>query len=235
MRCLNSLTCLLLLAMATGAEAQEKPAAGLQVDKDKRTVTIPCAIAPRKIDNPSYKEIYPIEVIACWPWHQDPKVRGQKAHETVVAFDRALKPSDVAKALESIGLKPGKPAYGENTKATGPEVTLTLVFPSADGSMREVPIEKLLVDRKTGKPLPLLKWHFTGSAMKQPDPEKADMVYGADLTGTLIAIFPVTNETVLQSHLTMKEEPLIKLETNKTGDNALPKEGTPVKLVIKAK
>ena len=59
-------------------------------------------MAPRKIDDPRYKEIYPIEVVACWPF---PK--GQKAHETVVTIE--VKPSAVHKALESLGLKPGTP------------------------------------------------------------------------------------------------------------------------------
>jgi len=54
-------------------------------------------------------------------------------------------------------------------------------------------------------------------------------MYGADLSGTLIAIFPVTNETVLQTSLTMAEEKFLKLEMN---TKLLPKEGTPVKLVI---
>jgi hypothetical protein len=39
----------------------------------------------------------------------------------------------------------------------------------------------------------------------------------------------VTDDTVLQSALTMKEEPLIKLDTNK---KTLPPEGAPVALVL---
>jgi hypothetical protein len=97
---------------------------------------------------------------------------------------------------------------------------------------RRVPIEKVLVDNKTGKSLPPLKWHFTGSVQAQPDPTKDEKVYAADLTGTLIAVFPVTDETVLQTSLTMKEEPLIKMETNK---QVLPAEGTAVTLVIELK
>src|SRR6266542_2990574 len=77
---------------------------GITVDKDKRTVTIACSIAPRKL--PNLKQIYPIEVIATFP-----APRGQKAHETVVNFD--VKPSDVHKALVGLGLKPGKPGLGE--------------------------------------------------------------------------------------------------------------------------
>jgi hypothetical protein len=215
------LACTLPVLLADEAKS------GLIVDQAKRTITIPCTVAPRKL--PNLDQVYPLEVIATYP-----APKGQKAHETVVCLGD-VKPSQVHKALEQLGMKPGKPARGEGTKAAGPEVALFLVMSGPDGAEREVPIEKTLIDRKTGKALPPLKWHFTGSVMKQPDPEKPDMVYGADLTGTLISIFPVTDETVLQSSLTMKEEPLIKLETNKMGDNALPKEGAPVKLVIKVK
>jgi hypothetical protein len=207
---------------AVSAWAAE-PAAGLQIDKAKKTVTIPCIVAPRKL--PHLQEIYPIEVIAC---HPHPK--GKKAHETVVIFD-GVKPSEVHKALEQLGLKPGKPAKGEGAKAEGPEVAVALEVTGPDGP-KETPIEKFLVDRKTGKPMPALKWHFTGSAMSQPDPEKPDKAYGADLSGTLIAIFPVTDETVLQTNLTMKDETLIKLETNKS---SLPKEGEKVRLIIRVK
>ena len=65
--------------------------------------------------------------------------------------------------------------------------------------------------------------------MKQIDPTKDEKVYAADQTGTLIAIFPVTNQTVFQTNLTMKEERFVKLETDK---KILPKEGTPVKLIL---
>jgi len=86
-----------------------------------------------------------------------------------------------------------------------------------------------MVDRRTGKPLPSLRWYFTGSAFRQPDPNKDYKVYGADLAGTLIAIFPVTDETVFQTNLTMKESTLLRLETNR---NVLPDEGTAVRLII---
>ena len=200
--------------------AQDMPADAIQVDKEKKTVTIACKIAPRKL--PNLSEIYPIEVIAALP-----APKGQKAHETVVTFD--AKPSDIHKALESLGLKPGKPAKGEGATAAGPEVKIFLDLPGAGGLNRRLPIEKALVDRKTAKTMPPLKWIFTGSIAKQPDPNKPETVYGADTSGTLIAIFPVTDETVFQTNLTMKEEPLIKLDTNA---KVLPEIGTDVQLVI---
>jgi hypothetical protein len=207
-----------MVALMVGADAMA--AEGITVDKEKKTVTVAGKVAPRKL--PNLEQIYPIEVIATWPLEK----KGQKAHETVVNFE--AKPSEVHAALESLGLKPGKPAKGEGAKASGPEVKVFVEM--ADG--KRVAIEKTLVDRKTGKTMPMLKWYFTGSAMTQPNPEKDEKVYGADLTGTLIAAFPVTDECVIQTNLTMKDEPLLKLETDK---KVLPAEGTPIKIVIEAK
>jgi hypothetical protein len=202
----------------------EKPNPLVVIDKAKKTVTVPCAIAPRKL--PNLNEIYPIEFIACYPAPQ-----GQKAHETVVTF-KDVKPSDVHRALELLGLKAGKPARGEGQKAEGPEVKLYLEFTGADGKPQRVDVAKSMVFRDSGKPIPELKWHFTGSVVKQPDPEKDDQVYAADLTGTLITLLPVTDETVFQSHLTLKDETAFKLETDK---KLLPREGTAAKLIIEVK
>jgi hypothetical protein len=206
---------------ARGAEETIGP--GVVADKEKRIVVIDAKVAPRKIDDPRYKEVYPIEVIACWPF---PK--GQKAHETVVTIE--AKPSDVHKALETLGLKPGAPVMGEAKKPPqGPAVNVYLEVPGPDDRPRKLAIDKVLVDPKTNRPMPKVEWRFTGSVMSKPDPNKDDKVYGADLTGTLIAIFPVTDQTVFQTNLTMKEEKYVKLETNK---KLLPKEGTPVKLIL---
>jgi hypothetical protein len=212
----------LLLLSASARAADPEPPAGVKVDKAKRTVTIDAKVAPRQL---AYLkgEIYPIEVIACWP-----HPRGKKAHETIVTIE--AKPSEVHKALESLGLKPGKPVMGESKDVPqGPEVNVYIEVPREGGKARRVPVERTLLDPKTGRPMPKVKWRFTGSVMSQADPSKPEKTYGADLTGTLIAIFPVTNETVLQTNLTMKEEKYLKLETDK---KILPKEGAPVKLVI---
>ena len=197
-------------------------AQGVKVDKARKAVIIDAKVAPRKLAK--YDQIYPVEVIACWP---DPK--GQKAHETVVTID--AKPSDVHKALESLGLKPGKPAHGEKAEAVGPVVKISLEIPDGGGT-RKLSIHRFLIDPKTKQGFPRdVKFRFTGSAMRKPDPTKSDQVYGADMSGTLIAIYPVTDETVCQSSLTMKEEKYLKLEV----DSALiPKVGTPVKLIIEA-
>jgi hypothetical protein len=90
-----------------------------------------------------------------------------------------------------------------------------------------LPIAHTLVDR-TGKSLPPLTWHFTGSSFRQPDPEKEEFTYGANLTGTLITIYPVTDDTVIQSNLTLRDESMWRLETSKT----LPPPGKAATLII---
>ncbi len=227
-RICTPLVVVLLVPAALVGGGNQQPA-GIKVDKAKRTVTIDARIAPRKLaylQKPGMPPvIYPIEVIACLP---HPK--GKKAHETIVTIDAM--PSAVHKALAEIGLKAGKPVMGESdTPPAGPEVKVFLEIPDVGGDVRRIPIERALVDMKTGKQPKKLQFRFTGSAMKQADPTKAEKSYGADITGTLGVIFPVSDDTVLQTHLTMKEEKYLKLETN---TKLLPKEGTAVKLVLVA-
>jgi hypothetical protein len=215
--------CGILLAALPAQAADEGASRGIRIDKQARSITIDAKVAPRKLEYLK-GEIYPIEVIACWP-----HPRGKKAHETVVTID--VKPSAIHKAMESLGIKPGTPVMGESKQPPqGPEVKLFIEVMTPEGKSKRIPIDKTLIDPKTKLPLPKsVRWRFTGSVLSKPDPNKPETVYGADLTGTLIAIFPVTNETVFQTNLTMKEEKYLKLETN---PHYLPKEGTLVKLVI---
>ncbi len=213
-----------LLAIATiSASGGDIP--GIKIDKDKKTITIDAKIAPRKLEHLK-GEIYPLEVIATLP---HPK--GKKAHETIVNIDVA--PSAVHKAVESLGLKPGTPVMGESKDPPqGPEFDVFLEIAGPDGEAKRVSIDKCMVDRKSGKPFPkTVKWRFTGSKMVQLDPNKKDLTYGADDSGTLMVIFPVSDLTVMQTNLTMEFEKYMKLETN---EKVLPKVGTPVKLILQA-
>ena len=212
----------LAVGLAFAAPADDPKAGGVAVDTAKKAVTVEAKVAPRKL--PHLTEVYPVEVLATFPFKEG--VKG-KAHETVLVTD--AKPSQVHKALESLGLKPGKPAKGEGTKAQGPEVNVFLEVPQAGGLPKRLTLDKVLIDPKTKKPPPKVKVLFTGSGRAQPDPNKPDTVYGADVTGTLLALFPVTDETVLQTAWTMAEEKYLKLDVNA---DVLPKEGSPVKLVI---
>jgi hypothetical protein len=213
------LACSLSWETMAAQEKKDKPA--VVVDEAKKTVTVDAKVALRKL--PNLDQIYPIELIAGWS-----APRGKKAHEIVVAVD--VDPSEVHKGLEKLGLKPGKPAKGEDTKAEGPVVNVFMEVPDAAGGTKKVSMEKVLLDPKTKKPAPKMTFIFTGSVMSAPDPNNpAVKKYGADLTGSLIVLFPVSDETVLQTSWTMKEEKYLKLEVN---SDVMPKEGGAVKLVI---
>ena len=222
---------LLILAliggMASGADVKLPDA--IKVDKETKTVTVDAKVAPRKL--PHLEQSYPIEVIACWGYVKDAKPgdkNGKKSHETIVTID--VMPSEVFAAMGQLGLKPGKPALGENAKVEGPDVNIYIDVPQGDGPAKRYPLDKILVDPKTNKPMPKgVKFKFTGSAPAKAEPGKVAKEFGADNTGTLIVIFPVDAETVFQSTLTMKEEKYLKLDVKK---DTLPKEGDPVKLVL---
>lgn len=225
MRRLLPLALLLFAPAAFGAD--DKLPDGIMVDKEKKTVTIDAKVAPRKV----LEEVYPIEVIACWAYKKDPKPgdrAGKKAHETVVTID--VLPSEVARAMEQLGAKAGKPGYGEDIAAEGPEVNIYIDVPQKEADPKRLTLDKVLIDPKTKKPMPKgVKFKFTGSGPRKATGDQKEVPFGADASGSLIYIFPVDVETVFQSTLTMKEEKFLKLEVNK---DLLPKEGDPVKLVI---
>lgn len=224
---------LLLVVGATDAqEKKDQKTTGVTVDMTKKSVSIDAKVAPRKLAHLKGEQ-YHIELIASWG---HPK--GKKAHETVLTVE--CDPSEVHKALERVGLKPGKPAKGAapkegdpDPKAQGPEVNVFIEVPDGAGGTKRLTLEKVLMDPKTRKAPPKMSFVFTGSVLTAPDPNRPDdKKYGADLTGSLICLFPVTDEVVLQTGWTMKEEKFLKLDVR---PDVLPKEGSPVKLVIEAK
>jgi hypothetical protein len=220
---------ILLAAVGTTAAQDKKDSpAGVIVDPTRRAVIVEAKVAPRKL--PNLDKVYPIELVAGWG-----APKGKKAHEIIVAFD--ANPSEVHKGLEKLGLKPGKPAKGGPSKegepfpkAEGPVVNVYFEVPDGAGGMKKLAVEKVLIDPATKKPPPKMTFIFTGSVMSAPDPNKPDeKKYGSDLTGSLICLFPVTDEVVLQTLWTMKEEKYLKFDVN---PDVLPKEGGAVRLVI---
>ena len=74
-------------------------------------------------------------------------------------------------------------------------------------SMAKVTIDKAMIDPKNGKPFPkTVEWRFTGSALTQPDPNKEEKVYGADLTGNWVVSNPNADGTVRKTYFDLKQE-----------------------------
>ena len=198
---------------------------GIFIDREKSRVVVDVEIAPRKL--PHLKQIYPIEVMVTG-------AQGKKVHETVLLSGAS--PLQVHRALEKLGLKAGRPGIGDKSPPTGPEVRIWLEFPGRFGLSKKVDLASAVVDRRTGLALDdgattagrRVRWFFTGSAMVQADPSSEKEIYGAEFSGTLVTIFPVTDETVFQSNLGMDAESLFNLEVA----GILPSIGTKAKLLI---
>lgn len=229
--------CLLLLvgafvldgALLQSQEKKDGVPAGIVVDKDAKTLTIEAKMAPR-IVLPNQKDPYRLEVIATAPYAPGKTPSGEKAHETIVTIDSAIKPSHVQMALESLGLKAGTPVMGEG-EPKGPAVNVYFLVPDSTGLPRKVTLDRAMIDKKNGKPFPKnVEWRFTGSSFAADSGKPKE--YDADKSGTFLSIFPVTSKTVFQTSLTVKYEPLMDLEVN---TKVMPKVGTPVKLVIEVK
>ena len=93
----------------------------------------------------------------------------------LIAF---AKPSDIHRALQFIGTEPGEPVDPAALRfwAKGESFILSIV--GTNGSARR--IESLLMDRRTGRPLPEDGFMFTGSKMLPTLDDRSRRVYAAD-------------------------------------------------------
>lgn len=198
---------------------------GIVIDKKNSRLIVDVEIAPRKL--PHLKQIYPIEVMVTGS-------EGKKAHETVLISK--VSPRRVHRALEQLGLKAGRPGIADKRPPVGPEVRIWIEYPGRSGLSKKVDLASAVVDRRTGlaldggisSPGSRVRWLFTGSALVRPDPTSEQRAYGAEFSGTLVTIFPVTDETVFQSSLGMDAEALFNLEVA----GILPPVGSKVRLLI---
>ena len=215
-------TAIICLGAGAGAGGGRR---GILVDRKRARVIVDVEIAPRKL--PHLKQIYPIEVMVAG-------AEGKKAHETVLISE--VSPLQVHRALEELGLEAGRPGIADKRPPSGPEVRLWLEYPGRFGLSKKVDLASAVVDRRTGLALDggastagrRVRWLFTGSALVKADPRSEEEIYGAEFSGTLVTIFPVTDETVFQSTLGMDAEALFNLEVA----GVLPAIGSKARLLI---
>ena len=89
------------------------------------------------------------------------------------------RPSDVHKALEFIGMRPGQPFNPAKLRfwSKGERVRLTVGPMEAD---ELIPFESMVTDKNTQEPLPADGFVFTGSYMVTMPGERSQRVYAAD-------------------------------------------------------
>ena len=139
------------------------------------------------------------------------------------------KPSAIHRAVKFIGREPGEPFDPESLRfwAKGEPFVLSLV----EDKKRPVRLEQLLIDRRTGKPLPERGFLFTGSQMVPDSDEPKKQVYAADYyqPKAIVSLFNSTFSVLEVPYRAPKSE--VYQNTVVNPDHAFP-EGTLLTLVI---
>ncbi len=204
----------------------------IKTDKDKREVRV--AAETTKRTTPQGKA-WPIEVFLC--------VERGKMHETV--FHTSAKPSELHKALESIGLKKGEPALpaestenGKYVEPKGDKVDVFVEWTNTDGKMRREPWNKMVVtgqgsgdptksvQRGEMKEVAAMSWLFVGSRMGI-NPDSGAPIYGADDNKSIATVNHNDVTAVLQLPGGDKEGFIFDTST------AVPPPGTKVTLILR--
>jgi acylphosphatase len=192
-------------------------AAELQIDEKEHRVSFDAKVARQNI----YAELKgALEYLIVVP--------GGKEYEAL--FVAPVNLQAVYDALVKIGVKVGAPARDDGTTYTLPKGGRVRVFVEyADGKeTRRVRAEALVHDAVANKAMAETDWVFTGSR-KANDPETGDPILQAMLVKNMASLHH-TDATVLLQNPSKEEQ---QEQRYKAGPN-VPKEGTPVKIVLEA-
>lgn len=202
------------VAVALAAQNTEKP----EIDEKAGTV----GFTARAVKQDVYAELKGVIEYAIVN-------KGGKAYESL--FEAGVDPLALREALQKVGIEPGKPAYedddGKAHPPTGGKLAIRVEWKDGDKARSE-PLEAFITDTTTGKAMAPVQWLFTGSkkgfvpALERPD----FMVLN---TNNLVALHH-GDGTVLVTN------PVASTSGNryKTNKDLLPKEGTPVRIVMQA-
>lgn len=128
--------------------------------------------------------------------------------------------------IQQIGVKPGHPA-SEDKPAEGGKLAISVEWREGD-KVRVEPIESFIIDEEAKKPLEHIQWIFFGS--------KRGYVPELDAMGLLV----VTTKNLVGLYqgdptpLIVNPAPLMTGHRYRINKQLLPKEGTPVKIILEA-
>lgn len=137
-----------------------------------------------------------------------------------------IDPMKLFEGLKKIGAKPGHSA-NESATAEGDKLKITVEWKDGDKTLTE-PIEAFIYDEDTKKTLEKKGWIFAGS--------KEGYVPEIDATGLMV----VSSKNLMGLYqgdptpLITNPAPIITGHRYKANKELLPKEGTPVKIIIEA-
>lgn len=140
-------------------------ATGIGIDREQRRVTVPARTTEVWAQDPVEFILIPLE--------------SGKDYEALAVT--RISPSAVHRALEEIGLKPGRPVNERMTRfwPRGARLRIMVEWQDEEGEPRRERVGALLLDRRTGEPLPDEGFLFTGSRMITIEGEEKP-VYAAD-------------------------------------------------------
>jgi len=229
-------------APAAAATAGTSPAAAapaplpalpfITIDTATRTVTVEAAIAV-DVHDPETPRVW-LEVLACSP--------DSKEHESLVVT--RARPSHIHAALLLIGMQAGEPGRVEwvggkvePIAPRGPGVDVSFVVTKADGTKQTVSPAEWITLSSTGKPPAKLEFLFAGSGFTRTPSAAAvaagASAYAADNAGTIVGLTTFGTETIAMVEVWSPDSGLQAPEF--LASSALPKQGTSVKMVLRAK
>ncbi|MCB9863863.1 MAG: hypothetical protein H6820_10950 [Phycisphaerales bacterium] len=211
---------------STATRPADPPASTVEATKPRRIeykpgITLDYAKLQVEIDAQVILRRGELELFA---WSKAPV---PKEHETILVVD--AKPSDVYAALGLIGLTPGTPPHFDaQTKmpipATGDRVDVFVRYRKNNRDV-EHSICDWAIDKSRDQPLTRRAWVFCGSHPTE------NGTFAADIEGTLVTVvdFPTSLLSLAETHSESNAD--LWLVANR---DAIPDEGTPVKLILRA-
>ncbi len=162
-----------------------------------------------------------IEYLAC--------AEGGKTYESILILH--CKPTEFYEALMKIGLKPGSPAYddesGNHVMPEGDKVRIFVEWEDPKGKLARFRAEDLIYNKKTEKPMEHVSWLFVGSQFME-DPVTEEQVLQAELTGSIVSTHHGDQTVILQNPLPEATDESIYSVNSKLA----PKPGSQVKLIV---
>lgn len=146
-----------------------------------------------------------------------------KAYESL--FEAPVDPVELNEALKKIGAKPGKPAADEKTPATGDRVKISVQWKDGEKDRTE-PVELFINDDETKKTMETPGWVFQGSK-EGFVPDLGDVGLLVLTTKNLVGLYQGDGTPLLTN-----SAPLMSGHRYRVNKQLLPKEGTPVKIVM---
>lgn len=162
-----------------------------------------------------------IEYLAC--------AEGGKTYESIIILH--CKPTEFYEALIEIGLKPGSPAYYDDSAKhvlpEGDKVRIFVEWEDPEGKLARFRAEDLIYNKKTGKHMEHVNWIFAGSQFME-DPATEEQVLQAELTGSIVSTHHGDQTVILQNPLLEAVDESLYSVNSKLA----PEAGTQVKFIV---